>query len=397
MSVIASVAAVSLLVVALTAGSPSSAPEHSARPPVVVHVAERGCRDDRSVHEARRRRTPWCSLMRAATAAPAGAVVEVAAGRYPELSLSGGGHRRLTFRAAAGARPELDGLHLGGVTGLRFEGFRMTASVELFDVDRVTLRRNDFPGAGIHMKTSRRVRIVRNRFHGLEGQTRGILAQGSSAPGGRDNERIVVRGNRFDDLQHDAIAFYNGYRRVLVEGNRISRVVQPPDFPMHSDGMQFMGGDRLTIRGNVIRDGSQGILVKDGAPSTHLVVRGNLIHDIEGAGLQLFNAPGAKVVGNTVWDTRYGTFLRNDPAVAQRTSAVLERNVLDRLTVEGDDAVRRAAGNVFGQGSTMGRPAYRGAPNFADPAQGDFRIERAAPGAGLRSGVQPPGARHRPG
>lgn len=388
-------AALSLLAVAFTSGSPSPSIDSATRGRVVVHVGARGCSDERPVSEARRVRTPWCSLMRAATGAPRGAVVEVAAGRYPALSLSGGGRRDLTFRAAGDGRPELAGLHLGGVTGVRLEGFRVTGPVELFTVDRVALARNDFSGTGIHMKTSRRVRIVGNRVHGLRGETRGILAQGSSAAGRPDNEDIVVRGNRFDRIEHDAIAFYNGYRRVLVEGNRISRVVQPPSFAKHSDAMQFMGGDRLTIVRNVVRDSSQGMLFKDGGPSTGLVVRGNLLHGITGAGLQLFDAPGAQVIGNTVWGTRHGSFLRDDPAVPEGTSVSLQGNVLDRLTVEGEGMIAAAAGNVFGTGATVGSPAYSGQPNFADPEDGDFRIDRADPGAGMQAGGRPPGTRLR--
>ncbi len=391
MSVIAIAAALSLLAVALTSGSPSSTPEARARS--VVHVGDRGCRDERSAAEASRVRTPWCTLTRAATAAPAGAVVKVAAGRHEPLSLSGGPRRDLTFRAAKRAR--LTGLQLHGVTGVRLEGFRVTGGVELFDVDRVVLQGNDFARTGIHMKTSRRVQIVDNRFRGLRGETRGILAQGSSAPAGRDNEDIVVRRNTFDRLEHDAIAFYNGYRRVRVEGNRISRVIQPEGFAKHTDAMQFMGGDRLTIRRNVVRDSSQGILVKDGGPSTRLVVRGNLLHGISGAGLQLFDAPGAQVVANTVWDSRYGSFLRNDPVAPETSSVSLRRNVLDRLTIEDPAMVSYAAGNLFGSGATVGDPAYRGRPNFVDPAGGDYRIDRARPGAELRAGEMPPGARLR--
>jgi Right handed beta helix region len=387
--------ALSLLAVALTSGSPSPRADSAPRGRVIVHVAEQGCSDERPVREARRARTPWCSLTRAATGAPRGAVVEVAAGRYPALSLSGGGRRDLTFRPAGDGRPELAGLHLGEVTGLRLQGFRVTGTVELFTVDGVTLAGNDFAGTGIHMKTSRRVRIVGNRVHGLRGETRGILAQGSSAPAGRDNEDIVVRANRFDRIEHDAIAFYNGYRRVLVEGNRISRVIQPSNFAKHSDAMQFMGGDRLTLVRNVIRDSSQGILLKDGGPSTGLVVRGNLLHDITGAGLQLFDAPGARVVANTVWATRHGSFLRDDPGVPEGTSVSLQRNVLDRLTVEAEGMILAAAGNVFGAGATVGSPAYSGQPNFADPNGGDFRIDRTDPGAGIRAGGTPPGTRLR--
>lgn len=392
MSVIAVAAALSLLGVALTSGSPPPTPEARVRS-VVVHVGDRGCRDERSAAQASRRRTPWCTLTRAATAAPPGAVVEVAAGRYEALSLSGGPRRDLTLRAAKGAR--LDGLRLRGVTGVSLEGFRVTGGVELFDVERVALLDNDFVRTGIHMKTSRGVQISGNRFRRLRGETRGILAQGSSAPGGRDNEDIVVRRNTFDRLEHDAIAFYNGYRHVRVENNRISRVIQPARFAKHTDAMQFMGGDRLTIRRNVIRDSSQGILVKDGGPSTRLVVRGNLLHDITGAGIQLFDAPGAHVVANTVWDSRYGSFLRNDPVGPETTSVSLRRNVLDRLTIEDPTMVSYAAGNLFGSGATVGVPAYRGDPNFVDPADGDYRVDRTRPGAGMQAGALPPGARLR--
>jgi hypothetical protein len=319
--------------------------------------------------------------------------VVVEAGRYPALTVNGRtGRLDLTFQAAPGTRPELTGLALQGSRGLRVKGFRVTGATTIQDAEDLQLTGNDFAGRGLVLRRSRRVEIEGNTIHDLQGEERGILAQGSYGPSGVDNEDVLLRRNRFSRMQHDAIAFYNGYRRVTVEGNHIDNALQPPGFRFHTDAMQFMAGDRLTLRNNVVSRVSQGILVKDGGATTHLVVEGNLVHDVVGGpGLQLFNAPGARLAHNTIWATRFGAFLRNDARVNGRTSAWLYKNVFDRLTVEDRSAVSRASSNVFGGGSTTGRPAYRGRPNFRDAARGDYRLDPTRPGAGIRRAVTLPG------
>ena len=397
--------AVAGVVVALTSGgSPRPAapprPAGDGGPANARYVAATRCDDHRTAEETSDPATPWCTLGAAARNAPPGSQILVAPGRYPELRVTDPrpAVRDLVFRPAdPKVRPALAGAELAGVRDVTLTGFRFTAPAKLMSTVGVTLRDNDFDGTYVYLRTTRRTSILDNRIHRVHGGDRALLAQGSFTGDGPTTEDLVVRGNRFEDIQHDAIAVYNGYRRVLVEGNEISGVSRPAGFPLHSDAMQFMGGDHLTVRDNIVFDCNQGILVKDGSASTGLEVTGNLITRVTGAGLQLFNAPGAHVARNTVWDTRFGTIFRNDGNVEGSTSVRLDGNVLDQLIVDGTvgATVSEGVGNVFGRGRAYGTHSYRGTPNFVDVAGGDLRILPAEPGAGMPPGQELPGSRLR--
>lgn len=369
------------------------------RPPVQERVIERAahvgganCDDQRTAEQAGDPATPWCTLDRAAKAAPPGTTVLVAPGRYPVLHLNGTPDRAhlLAFRSAdPSRRAVLEGVTANRVRGITFSGFLFVGDAEIRSSQDVRIEDNGFAGHIIYTRQSQRVRIIGNRVRHIRGEQRAFLAQGYGKPGARSTEDLEVRGNLFDDIDHDAIAVYNGYRDVVIADNVISRVHQPEGFRYHSDAMQFMGGVGMTVRGNVIRNVSHGILFKDGPPSEDLRVEGNLVTGTMGAGLQVFNAPGAVIDGNTVWGVRYGLIIGNkDPAAASMT---LTDNVLQsyQLLVGEPPRARR---NVFGRNPTVGAQAVQGSPKFVDPRRGDFRIRSSDPGAGLSRDATPPGA-----
>jgi hypothetical protein len=399
--------ALALLVMVVTSGGGGSRGAKSRRAPPdpttssrAVYVAPTGCDDNRTVDQARRSTTPWCSLDHAAQAAPRESEIRVGPGKYPTLRLvsSSSRARDLTFRAAdPRRRPELAGVELKRVSGVAFIGFLFTRGAALDSVRDVRLEHNGFASSWIYIRTSQRVSIVGNRIRRVRGAPRALLAQGAVKPGIPTTEHLVIRGNLFEDIQHDAIAVYNRHRYVTVEGNKISRVLRPKGFELHSDSMQFMGGERLTVRNNVLHDSHQGILIKDGRPSTGLVVAGNLVTRITGAGLQIFNAPGARVSNNTIWGTRFGTIFANDPKVRGRTSVRLDSNVMDQLIVDAGRGARvvGGTGNVFGRGRTYGARARRDRPRFVNPGRGDLRIRSARPGAGVARRGEVPGAQLR--
>jgi hypothetical protein len=360
-----------------------------------LHVGPKRCDDGRRARTVQDPATPWCTLNRAAKAAPRGSDIVVAAGDYPALQIAGNrSQRNLTFVAAdPDARPNLAGVSLSRARGITFSGFRFTGGVSIRLSADITIKNNGFASSALYMRQSQRIDVIRNRFRNVRGGERAILAQNTTRAGEPVTEDLVIRGNLFDNIAHDAIAVYNGYRRVVVERNRITRVWSPEGASYHSDAMQFMGGDRLTIRRNVLDDNAQGILIKDGRQANDLIVTRNLITG-GGAGLQIFNAPGARVTRNTIWNTRFGTIFRNDAAISGQTSVWLEDNVLDQLIVDATTgaSVSGGGGNVFGRGATFGDPAYVGRPRFVDSAEGDYRIRSARPGAGLPAGDPVPGA-----
>src|SRR4051812_31449338 len=388
--------AIGLVLLALLAPpSDRTASSRAAAPAAtnVLHVGTKACTDRATPDVARNAATPWCTPQHALEAAPAGSVVEIAPGTYPAIQYSGEPRTGVVTLRGTPGRTIVGGLDLRGTGGFRVEGLVFTEVANLRNVEGVRLQGNELRGHGVIVTVSRNVAISNNRIHDLHGEDRGIYLRGDFRPGKPDNENILVHGNRIDRLDHDAIAFYNGYRNAVVENNVISRAVQPAGFDKHTDGMQFMGGDSLVVRGNVIRDSSkEAMLFKDGEPSRNLVVADNVVFNIPGPGIQVYSAPGARIFNNTVWGTKLGSFIGNDPAVRGDTRAALTRNVFDRLTLLSPGLVARASGNVFAKGTVVGRPAFRGRPNFVNPGRGDLRIRRSRPGAGLPRGKQPPGA-----
>lgn len=363
--------------------------------PTGLHVGGPGCDDAREATLVADPATPWCTLEHAVTSAPGGSTLLLAGVDFGRLTLAGPESLSagLRVRAADPAnRPRIAGMSLTSVGGLDVRQVVFTGNVGLTRVSGVTLAHDEFRSTSFYVKVSKRVTLANSHLHDLQGERRAIQLQGGIRAGQPTNEDIVLRDNLVEDVDHDAMAIYNGYERLRIEGNTIRHVRQPPRFRYHSDALQMMGGDDGIVRGNVIDDVTQAILVKDGLPSRRLRIEGNLITRVSSAGLQLYNAPGAVVERNTIWSTRYGTILANAPTSSAQTRVALRGNVLDQLLVQARGAVGSARSNVFGKGATVGAPAYRGRPRFVDPADGDFRIRSARPGAGLPAGRTPPGA-----
>jgi Right handed beta helix region len=355
------------------------------------YVARTNCDDARSLAQARDPGTPWCSLKRAVAVAPAGSEVRVAPGRYAWLELDGsdGEVHGVRLRSWPGrARAQLTGAKLTAVRGLSLSGFTFTETAQVIRSSDVRLSANRFEGKGIYIESSRDVAVVGNTIEHLRGVTRGLLAQGSADPAEPGNVGLVITRNRFQDIQHDALAVYNSHRDVRITDNVIRAVREPHDFAYHTDAMQLMGGDDVLLEGNVVTDVTHGILIKDGVPSSGLRIRGNLITDSPGAGLQIFNAPGTVVDHNTIWDTAFGLILDDVDTTDGRTTVTLEANVLDQLLVQAPGAVTGASGNLFGR--PVPDPAWGqvAEPAFVDAAGGDYRLRRDASDAA----PAPPGA-----
>jgi len=354
-----------------------------------VYVGPTSCDDARLAAEARSPATPWCTLRRALSAAPTGAEVLVAPGRYPPLELDGrpDKYRPVDFRAQSPEQAVLERVVLNSVEGISFTGFAFVGGAQLINSSDMRLEGNRFSGGGIYIRSSRGVRIVGNTVRGMRGEARGLLAQGSADPDVPGNVDLVISGNTFADIEHDAVAVYNSHSDVRITDNRITNIREPEDFEYHTDAMQLMGGEDVVVRGNVIDDVTHGILIKDGVASRRLRVSRNLVTDSSGAGLQIFNAPHAQVSRNTVWGTRYGMILDDVDGVAGNRID-LTANVVDELLVYAPRSVRRARGNVFGRGTPVGRGARVGMPRFVDERRGDLRIRRSGagpvPGAQLR-------------
>ncbi len=405
----ATVAAAVLLAVALLLGVAvaSGALTRSAPTPVraqagtsgpqgpdTYFVGRAGCDDGGDPARARNAASPWCTLQHAVAATPAGGTIAVQAGDYDGVVERGARRLGLVVRAAdPGHPPRVGRVALRGSSGLRLERLVFAGGVTLNAVDDVTVADGDFPGTSFYARSGHGVKVVRSHFHGLRGAARAILFQGSPRPGARTTQDALVEANRIDDLDHDAIDVYNGYRRVTITGNAISDVHQPGGVSFHADAVQLQGGEDLRLLDNRIERATHGIILKDGGPTRHALIQGNVVSDVSGAALQVYNGPGTRIVRNTFVRNLLGVVLGNVRSAPGRTRASLVANVLQGVKLSEGGEVGSARGNLFAAGRRYGSRAYRGRPVFRDPRAGDFRLASRQRIAGVPSGAAAPGTR----
>jgi hypothetical protein len=339
--------------------------------------ARGGCSDGRSAAKASHRRAPWCSLRRAVRAAPSGATVRVR-GTHPELELNGPSRRgaAITFRASAGAR--IDGLSITAASGLRFRGFRITGPVTLEDAQRIALVRNDLAGQPVWLNDTTDVRVARNHIHDIRAGADakiGIRLMG--------DRRAVIRGNRIENLVEDPIQVTDA-ADVVIANNRI-RNAHPADGE-HTDAIQVLGVERLTIRGNVIRDVEHGLMFTDEQPSDVSIVN-NVIAAVSGTALKAdgtHGMPQLRLVNNTFDADGHGVILRT-----RHPGAVVANNIFGLVADLGDQPI--ATNNLIQRprgGADYGARAIRRAPRFTDDRS--LRLARGSPGIDAGSSVYAP-------
>ena len=347
-----------------------------------------GCSDNREASSASAAATPVCSLARALAIARPGFDVMLRPGRYGPLTIapSAPASHDVRFIAARGrGRPVVGGGFVTGADGLALVGLSFSKKILIQTSRHLTVSGVDFAGAQLWLRQSSDAVIQGCRFHDFHPSLdRALLIMGNQyRPDQPNTRRVTVRNNVFRHLDHDAIAVYNNFEGVLIEGNKIERVIQPPDYLYHTDAIQVMGGRHLTIRKNLIRDGNQGILIKDGSAARDVTIADNVIHDEAAFGIQVFDGVRMRIFRNTVWRTPYGVFLWNDPRYRGDTATTFDDNVVDRINLFDGARITHAGNNVFRTYHPLGRPAFLGRPNFVDAEAGDFSISRRRPGLGI--------------
>jgi hypothetical protein len=355
------------------------------------------CADTRTAQQARSDRTPLCTLEKAARVAPARAVVVVRAGRYGRVALDGVRRRSpVVLRSYPGEAVQLSGgVTIARSTNLRLRGFRIrsaeTASSIVASSD-IELSHNDISGEGIVVRNARRVTIADNRIHdlvrhpgpeGVDGY--GVWANGyeKGAPGEQLAE-LVIRGNLFRRIPQDAVQIGGGtdlVSDVLIDGNRIDHVVRAQKDD-HPDAIQVLGGRDVTIRRNTVSQAEECLLVKDGV-TQNLVVQGNLMVGSRGMGhcAQIYDAPGARIVGNTFWQRADGwpqALVLGTAGLVAPTGTVVRDNVINRYQLQ-DMAWVRQADNMIADGPRG--PADSPRPPVLDA---HFRLPPGSPPVGAR-------------
>jgi hypothetical protein len=309
----------------------------SGRPVLDVDPSSPACRDDGKGG------APFCDLEPAIAAAEPGTVIRLAPGKYPPLSLDAdpGRTRSLTVRGAPGHRSEISGMALNGASHLRFERLTFSADVNLLSgTQHVEIRESVLPGERIRLTGASHVTIAGNRIHdvGPGGPAAGLAITVLPAPGDVFPVDIAIRGNRIERTSEDAIQVTRG-EDVVIEHNSI-RAAQPSGRGEHTDAIQILGGTRVAIRANDIRDVAHG-LVFTSFPARDVLIEGNLVTQVtNGYALNTTEEgmPGLRVRRNTFHGTRYGALFRTH-------EAEVTENVFDR--VGGLGAQPRAVRNII--------------------------------------------------
>jgi hypothetical protein len=285
-----------------------------------------------------------------ATAAPAPPVVEVSPGHSISDALARvadggtvvllpGSHRSATFgprtwrrtvtlRPAAGAEGGVDvgELNLRGVENLTITGLRTRGLVTIAGGRAVTVSSSRPRGVLVKAGASN-IDIVDNT---IEGGWNGVAVhswRGTSRPIDVRIAGNVISGQDNDNVQIGVAD------DVVVEDNDLLGTVANAN---HNDGVQFMGGEGLVVRGNRFARQDQSILLKAerslgaGNAVVDALIAYNEIAETREFGVILVDTIRTRIVANTVRDIpKAGVLLSGD-----NEGASIVDNVIDRLYVE---------------------------------------------------------------
>lgn len=220
---------------------------------------------------------------------------------------------------------------------VRFEGFKLSGSNDIIDNSTtgndpygVEYVGNELTGSTIWMDHSYNTRIEDNYIHDgpPTSSTRKIGIRSISDNG------FVFKGNHITRFVEDPIQVdtpVNG----LIEGNELSYAY--PQNGEHTDCIQVLGADGLTIRNNHIHH-TQHCFMFTNFQARDVTIENNLVHDIVATGVKLDGTnknPNIRMVNNTFW--RSGT-----AGVDLRTShpgGVFANNVFDKVSALGSQPV----------------------------------------------------------
>jgi len=149
---------------------------------------------------------------------------------------------------------------------------------------------------------------------------------------------LVIRGNTFRNIPEDGIQMgggnFYGTRNVLIEGNTFD-TVRAVSSAAHSDSIQIIGGDRITVRANTFRHVQNACMWGDDDLTNSVVENNLMIGDTDtqgGTGIlcQIWDAPNLVVRNNTI--IQYGTY----PGLLLRSSgsALVENNIVNKYSWE---------------------------------------------------------------
>ncbi len=375
-------------VLALLSLAAAPAAAHAA---TYVDVAGRGgaCSDARSAAQAASPATPWCSLTAAAAKAPSGGTVLVRGGSYPYTQIDGSDRTpnaaTVTMKPYPGETPVVFAVDLRDATHLRFEGLRFSGTMNLvyFGNDHIAFVDNDLTNA-VNIRGSRDILFEGNHFHdGPDSCT----VDSSEAGGVRSmtgTQGLTIRGNHFERLTGDAIQMDG--TGVLIEGNTFDHIQVRRGCSAHTDVIQSLGAEDVTIRGNVARDNDSGILNSSADHQTSgWTIENNVFARSSGTPLQLDNQMDDLVVANNTFTASgVGVLFRwwTNPGVPVNSQGfVIADNVFDDgYSVDPRLRIAVADYNLVPAGAhRYGAHDVAAAPRFVDAATDRFDLRADSP------------------
>jgi nitrous oxidase accessory protein NosD len=259
-----------------------------------------------------------------------GGTVELLAGSHRSATLAATTWgSTVTLRPAAGAegRVSLGELHLAGVQNLTVTGVR-TRGLVTIDGGRLVTIASSRPWGVLVKNGASEIDIHGNT---IAGGWNGVTVHGYA--GMPRPHHVRITGNTISGQENDNVQIGVAHD-VLVEDNMLGETL---DNRHHNDGVQLMGGQRLTVRGNRIVGGhDQSILLKSepslGSDSAIVdaVIEDNLIAGSRELGVVLLSTRRTMLRRNTIYDTPKPAVLFS----GDNTGAVVRDNIIERLFVE---------------------------------------------------------------
>ena len=275
----------------------------------------------------------------------------LASGNYGALSIRDKKRSSyLTIQPAPGATVTLKPFYFNNTSYFRITGVSVPATssddtTQLWKSNHLEISNSDFSVHGLLIRGVKDSLIANNQIRDITDGTSapagyGMWINSYITPTDVDNglTGLVIRGNTFHNIPEDGIQMGGGNdygtKNVLIENNTFD-TVGATSSTAHSDSIQIIGGDRITVRGNTFRHVQNACMWKDDRLTNSVVENNLMIGDTDarsGVGIlcQIWDADNLVVRNNTI--IQYGTY----PGLMLRSSgsAVVENNLMNKYDVE---------------------------------------------------------------
>jgi glutamine amidotransferase PdxT len=342
---------------------------------------------------------PWKTLAKAASRLVAGdTVIVLPGGSYDERVLvvnSGSSTSRITYTAAAGARPKVRGFTMTGKNYITIDGFEITHSGLTPDA-----------GAGIDITGSNHIQILNNHIHDtvttsvIFGNSTFIRISGNTISHAGALEDKAAIGSRFNQPNSDILIennqmsyvgdFVNPYgTRYVIRSNSMgpSRTTNV----MHIDGVQANGVTTKSIlEGNLSIDNASTdnhLFLNQIDQSDGWIIRYNVTLRSKG-GLDLRDADGHFLYNNTFFDNRkyytnsFQILMTNSTGNIARNNIWFNASSGNPYSVGYGSSLDKDYDLWFNQGNPGGANSVNADPRFMDAAGGDLRLQANSPAIG---------------